>query len=144
MNEFRASGFTLIELVILIVILGIIAAVAAPRFIDLSDQANESALAAQASALEAGAALNFAAARTGKPDYDVVDTRGCEQSNLIQLVERFDTDRYEIFRPNPATFQDSSTEKGFTVLQVDGSGAIADPDDGGASFLCAVRVVNNA
>lgn len=46
MNIKRAQqGFTLIELVIVIVILGLLAATALPRFIDITDEARDAALA---------------------------------------------------------------------------------------------------
>lgn len=43
-NTLRVSGFTLIELIIVIVILGILSVVAAPRFIDISSDARASAI----------------------------------------------------------------------------------------------------
>jgi len=48
----RADGFTLIELVIMIVVLGIIAAVAIPRYYDVSRRAQESTVRAFGAALK--------------------------------------------------------------------------------------------
>ncbi|GAB5381704.1 MAG: hypothetical protein Alis3KO_35870 [Aliiglaciecola sp.] len=56
----QQRGFTLIELIIVIVILGILAVTAAPRFIDLSSDANRSVLRGVQAAVQSGAQLVYA------------------------------------------------------------------------------------
>jgi len=51
------GGFTLIELVVVIVILGILAAFAIPRFVNISTQARESAVRGLAGSLRSASAL---------------------------------------------------------------------------------------
>lgn len=56
----KQQGFTLIELVMVIVILGILAVVAIPRFIDLRAEARQGATEGVAGALGSAAAINYA------------------------------------------------------------------------------------
>ncbi len=58
----QQSGFTLIELVAVIVILGALAVVALPRFINLQDEAEEAALEGVTGAAASAAAVNLAGA----------------------------------------------------------------------------------
>jgi len=55
----KQNGFTLIELVIVIIVLGILAATAVPKFINLQDDAKESAMAGLEAAVNSAANIVY-------------------------------------------------------------------------------------
>lgn len=61
----QQSGFTLIELIMVIVVLGALAVSVIPRYVDLQTEADDAAIEGVAGSVAAGMAINYAACVAG-------------------------------------------------------------------------------
>lgn len=79
----RKNGFTLVELVMVIVILGILAIVAIPKFFSLQDDAQEAAEKGVVGAVRSGISNYFAANKGVWPTaLDSASNAACSSSNV--------------------------------------------------------------
>lgn len=96
-HQRQRGGFTLLELILVIVILGALAAVALPKFVDLSNDADWQTVRGVAKSITSASAINLAAKHAGNPSAISLNFDGvCSDQNLSPLLNGGIPAAYEI------------------------------------------------
>ena len=126
----QQSGFTLIELVIVIIVLGILAATAVPKFVDLQGDARASAMNGVKGALEGAATLTYS-----KAAIDGVEDEPDDTANGVATV-------YGYPAANEAALEEaaelSDADWDITQTEADGTGTATIVAAGEAVTGCRV------
>ncbi|MBF0368708.1 MAG: type II secretion system protein [Magnetococcales bacterium] len=100
-NRHRGAGFTLVELTMVIVLLGILSTHAVPKFVDLRDEAERAALLGVAGGLGSGSYINLVACIVG--NQACVRVSDCVDAE--QLLELEMPKNYSV-SPQPVGFRE--------------------------------------
>ncbi|MGR6871713.1 type II secretion system protein [Pseudomonas sp. HK3] len=138
-HSHHQSGFTLIELIMVIVILGILSAFALPKFADFSGQAESSSLEGARGAVRSASAISHAAC---------LAESGCNSSAATASVTIEGAAVAMVFGyPSKAGIEDAADLDGYIISQGANATApliIAVDGDGTPCFTYSVATSNSA
>lgn len=135
----QLTGFTLIEVVMVMVLLGLLATVAIPKYYDLQNDANTAAEKGVAGAVRAGVHTYFAKNRTYPATLDSATPAVCsatnkcfdavlDQNGITSSWIKTDSLSYQspagntyIYKPGEGSFLSSSTPLGSTFSEITGN-----------------------